>query len=271
MKDDLAIALDMCLEEVLAGSTVEECLARFPEHRSELEPLLLAATQLKALPKAEPRQSALRNALLEMGAALPSRKESRIRSGRAGWHRWGFLWPRPALLRLATIALAFVVAVLGVSIASARSEPGDLLYPLKLVTERVTFALATQPDRKAELRLTFADRRLNELVSSVQKDAALDPELLRALLQQAELALDEARPLPEEQFGVLLSRIDHFNSYQKDVFEQLAPRVADSDTAALNAAISLCDKRGRWMQKMWRDSESGKAVEREWGPGCRCN
>jgi hypothetical protein len=121
------------------------------------------------------------------------------------------------------------------------------------------------------LRLTFADRRLNELISSVQEDGALDPKLLRILLQQAELALDEARPLPEEQFGVLLSKIHHFNSYQRDVFEQLVPRISNNGTTALNEAISLCEKRDRWMQKMWRDSESGEVVERNWGPGCRCD
>jgi hypothetical protein len=155
--------------------------------------------------------------------------------------------------------------------ASAQSVPGDLLYPLKLATERVSFALALRSDQRAELRLTFADRRLTELVSTLQSDAELDADLLRNLLRQAELALDEAGPMPDEKYPFLLAKVEHFNTYQKAVLERLKPRVGKSDAQLLTDAISLCDQRERWIRSVWRESESGEPLKRRWGPECRCD
>ena len=51
---DLESALDRCLDALIAGDSIESCLARFPEHAAELEPLLLAARQVIDLPHPAP-------------------------------------------------------------------------------------------------------------------------------------------------------------------------------------------------------------------------
>ena len=51
---DFESALDLCLDALIRGDSVELCLARFPEHAPELEPLLLAARRIIDLPHPAP-------------------------------------------------------------------------------------------------------------------------------------------------------------------------------------------------------------------------
>jgi len=270
MSKELETSLDACLDELRRGASPGECLSRYPELRSELEPLLAVASSLEEAPKSEPSAPALREALVRVGAAMPAR-EVRPPAPDSVWQRLRrSLVPQPALVRFAVAGLAVLTVVWLVSAASAGSTSGGFLYPIKLVTERVTFALTAQPDRRAELRLTFADRRLNELISSLQKTGKFDPELLRDALRQAELALDEARPLEDERFDFLLAKLEYFNTYQKDVLENIEPSTPSDHLPSLRKAISLCERRGRWLSDLRSSPEVRKRAERSWGPDCRC-
>ena len=63
---DLASVIDDCLDDLVAGRrTVSDCLARYPEHRAALEPLLRAAAAVQALPRhAERAPDRIRRAAL---------------------------------------------------------------------------------------------------------------------------------------------------------------------------------------------------------------
>ena len=265
MGRDLLLILDQCLDDLGRGQSVEECLARNPEVAAELGSLLAFAGELRALRRPEPRREAVQAALVRIGASLPRRSVRSIASARprvgAGW------WRLPAL-RWATAIAAALVAVVGIGTASARSVPGDLLYPLKLVTERVTFALTTAPESRAELRLSFADSRLDELVRGAQRRGRIDPELLRELLREAELALQDARPAPAARLKLFLAKLEGVNAYQKAALKQLSAAARGGDAELLQRAISVCDERGRWMQKMIESPQGMDRGESCWGPGC---
>ena len=169
-----------------------------------------------------------------------------------------------------TFALLIVMSGWGITAASAHSQPGDLLYPLKLVTERVRFALTLQPEGRAELRLSFADRRLVELVENQAESGSIDPTVLRALLGEAELALDEVQALPEERFQLFLTKLEHSNQRHRVALEQLTRRAAESDVSLLSEAISVCDERQSWIGCSRDAVDSGEAVSRRWGSGCSC-
>jgi len=51
MTDDFLVILDECLAQIAAGATIEKCLAEHAKYRSELEPLLLTARRLSAMPE----------------------------------------------------------------------------------------------------------------------------------------------------------------------------------------------------------------------------
>jgi hypothetical protein len=64
---------------------------------------------------------------------------------------------------LASFLALFLAGGSSISYAAENALPGDLLYPIKVeVNEPVELALATSPEAKASLSVSFADRRLEE-------------------------------------------------------------------------------------------------------------
>ena len=151
-------ALDAALEALRRGSSLGECLAELPEPREDLEPLLLVAHRLLVGPHPVPR-AAYRRALRErLSVAAASRLAPTAATGHPARLR--------ALLRLirpvaAGIALAAVAG--GAVGVSASSVPSEMLYPARLAVERVQLAVTPGDAERVQLRLTFAERRLDEL------------------------------------------------------------------------------------------------------------
>jgi len=144
-----------CLEKLLTGTeTVEQCLGRYPDQAKELEPLLRTAMSVnKAIdvkPTAELKARIRYNLQLKMAEAGKPRRAS-----------WFSLQPRWALTAVA-VALVFVIGG-GTFLAADSSMPGSPLYPVKLFTENLSLKLAGSDAEKAELSLTFADRRVAEM------------------------------------------------------------------------------------------------------------
>ncbi len=54
MKTNLAKILDNCIEQVIRGETIESALAKYPDMRAQLEPLLRTALSLSSTPKVKP-------------------------------------------------------------------------------------------------------------------------------------------------------------------------------------------------------------------------
>ncbi len=271
MVHDPSLVVDKCLDELAKGRNLDDCLGAYPE-AVDLRPILSVATKLKKLPQPEPRREAVQGLLVKAGASL---------SRRGPWSRLGLANPqaRPSgpyrplwrTLRWAGALAACVVAAFGVSATASQSLPGSLLYPIKLFTERVTFALTTEPGKRAELRLFFADDRLEELIRGARKEGRIDPALLRQILRESEGALQDAHPLPEARFKSFLSKANFSNSYQKNVFLQVHQWVPTEDQGPIKKAISTCDERERWLKGAMEAPESGSRQNRSWGPECDCD
>ena len=70
---------------------------------------------------------------------------------------------RPVSVTASAFVLVFGGWVATVN-ASFGSVPGDLLYPVKLTTERVQLVIASSSDQRARLHAEFASRRLDEVM-----------------------------------------------------------------------------------------------------------
>jgi len=82
--------------------------------------------------------------------------------------------------------------------AASSSLPGDTLYGLKLVTERVQVALSST-ERQAVLHTEFAQRRLDEVTRlQSQGNSALIPEAMQAFRDQMYEAQEGLQQLKEE-------------------------------------------------------------------------
>lgn len=157
MSDRLSGALQEALESLAQGKSIERALAPHGELASDLRPLLEAATAAAALGHREVPEAAL----------LRSRRRTLARA--AGLMETA---PRRPLLRLvprlALLATALVVALAagvdGISTAAAQSIPGDILYPVKIVSEDLRLRLAAQPSERQSLEALYAQRRVDEVL-----------------------------------------------------------------------------------------------------------
>ncbi len=78
---------------------------------------------------------------------------------------------------IASILLFFIVSGSGISYAAGNALPGDLLYAIKIgFNESIQVALATSPEEKATLAVSFADQRLEE-AGKLAALGKLTPEL----------------------------------------------------------------------------------------------
>jgi hypothetical protein len=165
MKNDKEFAniFDECLERILTGGeTVEQCLASYPEHAAELEPLLQTALSAKETldiaPRPEFKERARHHILTEL-RDLAERKQRRFLL--FGWQ------PRWATAAIAVLVL--LIASSGTVAAAGNSMPDQPLYPVKLVAERARLALIPSELGKAEYYAELVDRRVGEIVSMAEK------------------------------------------------------------------------------------------------------
>jgi hypothetical protein len=177
---DLEAVLSECLNQMNKGESVEACVAQYPTLAAQLEPLLRLALQVKALrqEQAPPpvAMQAGRQRLLREAARLKSAQLDKAHTVPVPW--WLNL---QALMRrsmaAAVLASMLVIVALGAGTvaASARSLPGDALYPVKRVTEEFQLLLTFDQQSKARLVQKLDERRREEAkaIASSQRIAEM--------------------------------------------------------------------------------------------------
>ena len=290
MEQDIELLLDICIEEMHKGKSIEECLAEYSQYASQLKPLLQLVEQIEALPQPAPSTEAISSTLINIGkeiAQLTITSETPVVRGKKRKTISFFnIFQKPKLMWAFNTALILIVVLFSVATISANSIPGDILYPLKLATEKVKFLLTFDSEKKAELRLTFSDKRLQEMIAVFRQSGKLDTTLLKEMLDEAKLAL-EGNEIPTDKASIFAAKLSHVNAYQKDVLEKIRPQVNPSSRQIVDEAINMCDMRSRWMRRMMNEeneiSPEGldstgspqimprskqKSNRRQWGPGC---
>ncbi len=149
MNNDLETILDTCLYQIEDGeSNIDECLARYPEHAAQLEPLLKAATKLSRGREVVPDPAYKARARTQLNVYMqqyPQRK-------RVSPVFWRFT------IAAMTVLLLFVAS--GTAFAQT-ALPGDAFYTWKLTSENVWRLTSNDP---LGVDITLSNRRMNELV-----------------------------------------------------------------------------------------------------------
>lgn len=173
-KEDL---FELCLEELSKGRSPQEvCSAPlFRAYEGELKDMLQIAADLRVLgesvPPRNPVLAASGRARLLAGAAKFRNKPERhllFASIFPSFHkfRWSAVMALLVAIFLVSTAGHFVVT------AAARSLPGDPLYPVKRLEERVTIALTLDEGKREALETSIQKERLREA-----KEVALKREV----------------------------------------------------------------------------------------------
>ena len=148
--------LDNCIERMLKGKTIEDCLKAYPEQARELEILLqISAATMQSTSAIQPAskfKDRVRSRLQGMLYARAEQKRAKIP-----------IWHRRWAVALSTVLVIFIAGV-GTVAASANALPNQTLYPIKLASEEIRLALAFSHLDKAELHIKFAQRRTAEMV-----------------------------------------------------------------------------------------------------------
>jgi len=149
MNNDLETILDACLNQIEeGGSSIEECLRRYPEHAAQLQPLLQAATRLargrEVVPEPAYRMRARSQLNLHMQENPQPKRVSPV--------FWRFS------IAFVTVLMLFIAS--GTAFAQ-KAVPGDALYNWKLTSENV-WRLTSRDDLGVDIALS--NRRMNELL-----------------------------------------------------------------------------------------------------------
>ena len=184
MKDsEFENILDECLERLVQGETLEQCLQRYPEQAAQLEPLLQTAQAVRKASAILPRSEFKARARYEFHSALQA-KATKRRLSFFGLRRWA-----TALMLVAIL----LVAGGGTAFAASNSMPDSPLYPVKLATEHVQLTLTPSDMGKARLCAMLADRRVAEIIYMASKGNAQQVDVIaqrldKRLVMLAELA-----------------------------------------------------------------------------------
>jgi len=167
--------LDECLERILGGETLEQCLKLYPEQAAELRPLLETVLAVKEASAVEPRPEFKARARYQFRSALEEKAAPKRRPFFGWMPRWA-----TAL----AIILVLLLAGGGTVVAASNSMPDSILYPVKLATEQVQLVFTTSELGKAQLCANFADKRVEEVIYMAEKGDAHQVEVLTERLDE---------------------------------------------------------------------------------------
>jgi hypothetical protein len=186
MNNDLETILDTCLYQIEEGeSSIDECLARYPEQATQLRPLLVAATKLARGREVMPDPSYKMRARSQLNVYMQQNPQRK----RVSPVLWRFS------IAFATVMMLFLAS--GTAFAQ-QALPGDALYNWKLTSEhiwRYTYSDQVGYD------ITLSNRRMHELLvvsgdETRRASAIQNYERLLVKFRNADSEQDRARILP---------------------------------------------------------------------------
>ena len=225
--------VDGCLEDLAAGrETLDSCLQRYPAHAAELAPLLEMAERLRKMPAAPcmpvDKRRVLEARYLKRAFQLYSKATERTTFSQRGM--WRSRW-------IPVIAAFLVCLMLITSLTTASaSVPGDVLYPVKRVSEQIRVAF-TSDSQQAALHLTLAQERLAELRVLAARHE-VPSNLLTEISAETAVVLQQIPSLPSDQQQALLARLTGFNDQNLQVLQSVAVFATGDTQSGVQAALA---------------------------------
>ena len=184
--NELELALDDCLQRMMGGASLSDCLSRYPGRAAELKPMLEVAVGMARGQDIRPWRSykiRARSRLMDYWQAHP-RKRSVF---------------SPLALRLTSaIAVALAILMLAGTAYAQNALPGQPFYGWKVASEKAWRAVA--PNQVA-VDLSIANRRADELTAVVQQRGGMDrqEQALQDYYQSLQQLQSDANPSDQGQ------------------------------------------------------------------------
>jgi hypothetical protein len=240
--------LEHCLQEVARTGDIETVLRRYPQHASQLRPLLEMAMTVgcyyATVPEPPGGLAAGRARLLATATQQRARAQATAISTRKEriQHKMKLI----LATRLVSAILAVVIgttAVGGGAVwAASDSLPGDFIYPVKLTVENLRMDLAQTPEAQVDLALQFAEERVAEIQAMSEAGLPVSEQVTTRMEQHFQHALHQAAWAPEKEMPGLLERIARRAQTQVQVLERVRAMAPEEAQAGLKHAQEICQR-----------------------------
>lgn len=114
---------------------------------------------------------------------------------------------RLALTSVVIILLVGFISLIPAARAASASLPGEPLYGLKLAIEDARLALAVQPEKRINISLDFADRRISEIEALAVGCKDIPANLANQLAHDLDVAFQAAGELSDAELVPVLERL----------------------------------------------------------------
>jgi hypothetical protein len=143
----------------------------------------------------------------------------------------------------AVLAVAVAIAGMGGGVVlAAEAVPGDILYPVKLLSEDVRVALTPDPAGKAELEMAFVALRVQEMARLAQQGEDVPGDVVARMTQQMQQAMLEIASARPEEVPALLERVMERTRLFQQVLEGAATGCSAATQARLREASQVMER-----------------------------
>ncbi len=235
---DFEHVLNICLDRLQEGDTLQACLASYPSHASRLAPLLRVAALLET-PDIEPMPA--KDFRKGEARFLAHATQLRARRQQAPPPRQGGILPnllgstrRLVVASMVSVLLLCGVLSAGTVSAASASLPGSRLYPVKRAAEALVSSVAFTPQLQTRVHLAWADRRLREVEAVMAQDGVVDEAVLGDMEDETERALAAAEQADPDQLTVVVAH----TRQQQVVLGQLLDQAPPAARPGLERALA---------------------------------
>jgi len=144
--------------------------------------------------------------------------------------------------KVMAVVMAIAIAMTGAGggvVLAGDSLPGDLLYPVKLISEDVKFLLTREPADRAELAMTFASERVQEMETLANQGVVIPDTVLARMTQQMEQTMVEIAQGRTEDVPALLERVMVRTRAQVRVLDQAGTGAGEDNQTRLRQASQV--------------------------------
>lgn len=171
------------------------------------------------------------------------------------------------------LVTAFVIACLvfggaGVTVQAAQdSLPGQALYGIKTFTEDARLEITSDPWMRLELQLEFAEKRVDELQTLLQKNLPPPAMVLTRMQAHLDRSIQLAAGLEEGQHNSALVRIRLSLKAQEQTLLQTRTQAGGQADTALTFAREMVQARLRLIEGGLSDPQTFRERYRQHSPG----
>ncbi len=240
-------SLERCLQEIARTGDIEACLRRHAQHADQLRPLLeiaqLTRQHYESVPEPPNGLASGRERFLAAAAQQRARTATQSKAGiqTTGGQRRRFAFAMRFVSVLSAIIVGTTALGGGVVWAANDSLPGELLYPVKIVTEDARLSFASIPQDQVGLTLEFIEDRVGEIQSLVESERPVSDTAIARMEQHVEQALVYASLVSsDEEMVDTLGQIATRTHTQAQVLEQMQFTASQQTQTMLMQAAAVC-------------------------------